>query len=317
MNHEFLNRLKDIEATTLYHEDFRKAIDAMDQAFQMKRDYGLSRHLLCVGQSGTGKSTLKKEMLQRYPNIQGQDRIYQPVLTVDTPSRPTVRNMAEALLIALDEPFYTRGSAIEKTNRIFTLMRQKGVEMLMVDELNHFVDRGKPSDICDVADWLKSVIDHTGVSCVLIGLQRCEAVLTYNEQLRRRFSVRLELHPFAIKRPEDLKQFASLIKMFDEMLALPDRVPITADFVTRTFFATNGIIDYVRKLLSGAAEYASLDGSRSITLAHMERAFTDFIWHRGIGRLNPFNPKFNNISLDKPGMPFHRFVNTALVEIED
>lgn len=317
MTPELLNRLKVIEATTIYHEDFRKAIDAMEQAYQMKRDYGLSRHLLCVGQSGTGKSTLKKEMLMRYPNIEGGDRTFQPVLTVDTPSRPTVRNMAEAMLIALDEPFYTRGSAIEKSNRIFVLMRQKKVEMLMVDELNHFVDRGKQGDICDVADWLKSIIDHTGVSCVLIGLHRCEAVLTYNEQLRRRFSVRLELHPFTIKSPDDLKHFASIIKMFDAMLDFPERIPLTTDFVTKMFYATNGIIDYVRKLLCGAAELATADGSRGIALEHLEIAFRDFIWHRGVGQLNPFNSKFKNLSLDKPGMPFYRFVSGALVEIED
>jgi SpoVK/Ycf46/Vps4 family AAA+-type ATPase len=316
MTPEFLNKLKDIEATTLYHDDFQRAIETIDRAYLMKRDYGLSRHLLCVGPSGTGKSTLKKEMLAKYPNSMGSDRMHQPILSVDTPSRPTVRNMAEAMLIALNEPFYSRGSAIEKTHRIFSLMRQQKVEMLIIDELQHFVDRGKPSDARDVSDWLKSVIDQTAVSCVLIGLQRCEEILAYNEQLRRRFSVRLELIPFSIGSKEDLQGFASLVKMFDGMLGFPERLTLTTEFVKTMFYATNGIIDYVRKLLCGAAEIAIDDGSDRIEHHHFEQAFTDFIWHRGIGNLNPFNPKFNNLSLDKPGMPFHKAAGGTLLEME-
>lgn len=316
MTPEFLGRLMDIKATTLYHHDFRKAIDAMELAYQMKRDYNLSRHLLCVGQSGTGKSTLKDEMVDRYPLVEGEHCIYQPVLTVNTPSKPTVRNMAEALLMSLQEPFYSRGSAMEKTHRIFTLMRQQQVKMLIVDELNHFVDRGKHSDIQDVSDWLKSVIDQTEVSCALIGLHRCEAILAHNEQLRRRFSVRLELNPFSVRSPQDLQAFAALIKMYDNMLGFPERMSLTESFVRTVFYATNGIIDYVRKLLCGAAELAASDGTNQITLHHLERAFTTFVWDKGVGKFNPFNAKFKNISLDKPGMPFHVSVGKTSLEAD-
>lgn len=316
MTIELLNRLIDVESTTIFHPQFQHAIDVVERAFVMKRDFGLSRHLLCIGPSGIGKSTLKREIVARYESFEKNDRIIRPVLSIDTPSRPTVRSMAEALLIALDEPYYNRGTATEKTHRVFRLMEQKSVEMLVIDEFQHFIDRGRRNDVIEVTDWLKSVIDQTGISCVLIGLPRCEEILAYNEQLRRRFSIRLEMNPFSIANNSEIQTFASLISIFDKMLALPKRLTLTAGLTKSMFYATNGIIDYLRKLLCGAAEIAVSAGANQIEIHHLEQAFTDYVWHRGIGQLNPFNSKFSFNWLDKPGMPFHRSTGGSLQAFE-
>jgi DNA transposition AAA+ family ATPase len=44
-----------------------------------------------------------------------------------------------------------------------------------------------------VGDWIKSLIDQTGVPTVFLGLPRLEQILQVNEQLRRRFSRRIRL----------------------------------------------------------------------------------------------------------------------------
>lgn len=75
-------------------------------------------------------------------------------------------------------------------------------------------------------------------------------------------------------------------------------------------YATNGIIDYMVKLMLGAYEVALLKFRHSIDIHSLELAFTRFIWSRSEGILNPFHLKFNWQRLDKFGMPFYKHIST-------
>ena len=242
-----------------------------------------------------------------YPVTQTDDKFIIPILIVDTPSVPTVKNLAEEMLNQLGDPKFNKGSAIEKTNRILNYLDQCEVKMVIFDELQHFIDQGKRRTPYEVSDWLKTVIDKAKVSTVLMGLDRSEELLRVNEQLRRRFSRRVDIHPFDINKKESREAFLGVISVLDKKVGLPNGIDLrNKQTITSFYFATNGVIDYLVKLFIGAFEQAIYREESTLTRECFESAFNQNIWQEGIGKLNPFHQDFIGEKLDKPGMPFHR-----------
>jgi len=57
----------------------------------------------------------------------------------------------------------------------------------MIDEFQHFQDKGSRRIMHHVADWLKILVDDSKVALVVAGLSSCGAVISQNEQLAGRF----------------------------------------------------------------------------------------------------------------------------------
>lgn len=289
------------------HPHFEHAYQCVVDAYRMKVDVGLPQNIICVGPSGTGKSTLKEKMKNAYPVIEMKEKNITPVLVVDTPSVPTIKNVAEEMLVQLGDPSFNKGTAIEKTNRILHYINVCDVKMIIFDELQHFVDQGGKYITRQVSDWLKTVIDKAKVSVVLMGLERSEELLFINEQLRRRFSRRVNIRPFDLNQKESRESMIGVIRILDEKVGLSYRIDLKNKQTIKSFyFATNGIIDYLVKLFIGAYEQAVSMGLEELTVDCFEAAFSENIWAEGTGKLNPFSKAFIGEKLDKPGMPFHR-----------
>ena len=177
--------------------------------------------------------------------------------------------------------------------------------MIIVDELQHFVEHGIGNALREVSDWLKSVSDQSGVSTILIGLEKCEEVFYSNEQIRRRFSQTIELKPFSIEDTEDITIFSSVIRELDNQIGLKNKIDLSEENIERLYYATNGLIDYLIKLLLGALEIAYKEKKKGIDIRLLETAFRSKIWRVCTNESNPFNKAFIPQKLDKPKMPFH------------
>ena len=71
-------------------------------------------------------------------------------------------------------------------------------------------------------------------------------------------------------------------------------------------FATNGIMDYMVKLMLGAYQIAVNLELPGIDRNCLQAAFSESIWVEGLGKLNPFNPDFFGERLDQRGMVFYK-----------
>lgn len=298
----------------IFHPGFQSAFRQLIDAYERMRLVGVGTNILLVGQSGTGKTTLKNRFLTEYPPVTKRDRIIRPILAIDTPALPTVKNVAEAMLVELGDPAFARGSAIDKTSRILRYLEISEVRMLILDETQHFIDQGNVRTPREVSDWLKSLIDKARISAVLIGLPRTAELLDVNEQLRRRFNERIVLEPFNLSDAKSLSGFISFLIEADKLIALPERCEFRdKDLLKRIHFATNGIVDYVIKLFLGAYEIALQKGLNSLSPICFEESFATRIWPGADRERNPFHSKFRfDERLDKPGMPFHKISNFSL-----
>ncbi|WP_234488222.1 TniB family NTP-binding protein [Paraburkholderia aspalathi] len=262
--------------------------------------------LLIMGVSGSGKSTLRKEYARLHPRRDTETGTEIPVLHLELPAQPTIKNVAERILLELGDPLFNRGSAEVMTARIVTLLRNCHVELVILDEFQHFIDRSSEKVETKVADWLKYLINTTKIPFVLIGLRRCSRILQSNEQLRRRFCRQIVLEPFPIRNKQELRIFEGLIHSLLDSLPVPpsDEFIKNRDIIERVHFATYGVMGYIMTLMSAAVQLALDDGLTCINVKLLERAFCVAVWPNGRGSLNPFDSRFIKRPLTEREEPF-------------
>lgn len=260
--------------------------------------------LLITGISGTGKSSVLRHYQDHFERSDTQDGQVIPVLSVQTPSSPTVKNLAEAILRALGDPASSRGTSESKTERIYKFFSACHVELLLIDEFHHFLEGSRARRSGHVTDWLKNLINVTNVGVVLAGLPSCEEALHSNQQLARRFSARLRLEPFGYETEESQLEFRGVLAGFQNELPIRT-VDLHEDKTARRLFvATNGIIDYVIKLLEEACDIARVTGATSLDQRIFALAFQEAVWADSPPELNPFSSPQVLRPLTQPGEPF-------------
>lgn len=307
MNAEYEAMMK-FDNVLIEFPPFLKAQEAIEDSLAMYRSTKVAQHLLVLGESGTGKSSLCRRLADRYPRERMPERDICPVLYVPTPPAASIAGMASAMLECLGDPWPTAGTTAEKMGRIAVLHKECGVEITLFDEAQHLHDRGQAATHYMVGDWIKSFVDKTGKPCVFLGLPRLGNLLQVNEQLRRRFSRRI---PLALGQSDELAVHDECLQLFFSLgQTLP--VPIdwanfaSTDMAMRVYYATDGRVAYVKKLLGAAFQLASRTGCDLIDAQLLEDVFTHEIFHEGIGALNPFNASFEFRRLDRSGEPFQR-----------
>lgn len=300
--------VKSFDAEYLLFPPFVAAFDAIETLLCQYRQTGLVENLLITGESGTGKTTLCRSLLHKYPKVAHPDKDVVPVLFVPIPPAATIGGVTEQMLSRLGDPAPSVGTTSAKTARAVHIARACSVELLLFDEANHIQDRGKSPTQYHVGDWLKALTDELGKPCVLLGLPRVEALLRVNEQLRRRFTRHLRME---LGQDPDTSMETQCLQLFNSLAqALP--IPFSpggmawGELGQRVRFGTDGRVAYFKVLLAEALRAALSNSIDVLTVHDLENAFTAAIWPQGVGALNPFNPAFKFRALDRGGEPFER-----------
>lgn len=304
MNLEFYDAIKQLQDAYLMFPAFQTAFGQIEENLKLYRATGVAQNLLVLGESGTGKTSLSRLFIERYPKQILPERDLMPVLHICVPAAATIAETVEAVLAQLGDHEPERGTVSVKTARAVKIARGCGAEMLLFDEAQHIQDRGRTHSQYFVGDWLKSFMDALGLPVTLLGLPRIQVLLQVNEQLRRRFTHRLSLSVIQAGSNDDisLELFTSLANA----LTLPlDPKPYSwRELGTRLHYATDGRIAYVKQLLVSAYSHAVNQSDASISVQVLALAFTTAIWPSGIGALNPFHADFTFRALDRLGEPF-------------
>src|ERR1041385_9343219 len=151
-----------------------------------------SEGILIQGNTGAGKTTLVKLYMKNYPRKHTAEKTMVPVLYASVPVPATCKSLVTTLLTAIGDPAAQKGSQITQTLRLKRYIGACKVELLILDEFQHFQDRESLRVLKTISDWLKVLMDETGVPMVLAGLPYSHTVLDdeNNQQLRRRFPLK-------------------------------------------------------------------------------------------------------------------------------
>lgn len=288
--------LRIVDDTLVPHPAFEEATRRMAQCFEYAKVGREPVGIAILGESRTGKSRSIEEFQAKHCPTRTEEGVETPVLRVVTPAKPTTKGLAESLLRAMGDPKADRGTEQAKTARIATLMRACGTRMLVIDEFQHFYDRGSEKVIHDVANWLKNLVDETRVALVVAGLPYCEAVLEQNEQLAGRFLAPIRMPRFAWTNAESREHFIDILGAFSARLEERFDLPRldSEEMALRCYCATGGLMGYLAKFLRQAVLDAAAASANAITLADLAQASHEAVWKSAAlaDMPNPFSVDF-------------------------
>ena len=279
------------------HAAFQGALRRIGQCYRNAQAHGTPACVAIVGPSRTGKTSVLGQFATGYPTVRSAEGVEVPILRVKTPSKPTVKSMAEIMLREMGDPRFDKGTENARTGRLMTLIRNCGTRMTMIDEFQHFYDKGQNRVMHHAADWLKVLVDDTGIALVVAGIPGCLATIEQNEQLRGRFRAPVIFERFDWRSPEDREEFAAILGAFYDALAkhidLPDFT--SAEMTFRLYCATGGLIGYLAMLLSQLVWDAIDDKRKVITLKHLRAAFAQSVYssHDYGDGPDPFSARFS------------------------
>ncbi len=247
--------------------------------------------LLIQGETGAGKTTIVKLYMQDYPRSYTQENTLVPVLYAKVPVPATCKSLVTMLLTAIGDPAAEKGSQVLQTLRLKRYMEACKVELLILDEFQHFQDRDSLKVLKTVSDWLKVLMDETRVPIVLAGLPYSHTILDApgNEQLQRRFAIRLELEPFGYESSRERQDFRRFLNVIDDKLPLAEKSDL-ADPGTAlcVYEATNGVVAHVMKLVRRATAIALESNRERITLDILGLAYEQRLAANNPSKANPF-----------------------------
>ncbi|MBY0234572.1 MAG: TniB family NTP-binding protein [Burkholderiaceae bacterium] len=270
-------------------------------------DYGQCEPdiVFIVGEPGTGKTWLIKRFVANYPREDHETVTRVPVLLVNVPPKCVLKRLPGAMLQALGSPLWNVGDEEQRSYQLETLLKKCGVRLVILNEANHLVDRGKEKSHYLLGDWIKLMSEKTGIPFVLVGIPRVKVLLGVNEQLADRVREVVTVEPFGID-PRCKNQMSTALAAFDKLLDGVNRIPLSdAANAQRFALATAGRLRRIRRVLEEAARAAGALPKPKIDLPLLAEVFRTHVFSGAPDQRNPFVPgKFDGRPLTGPGEPY-------------
>ncbi len=258
-----------------------------------------------VGETGTGKTWIVRRFAFDYQRVETETGTLIPVLIANVPPKCSVKVLASTLLREMGSPLWNVGREEQLTFQLRTLLKKCGVRLIILNEANHLVDRGKERTHYLVGDWIKQTSELTGIPVVLVGIPRVLTLLKVNEQLADRVSRIITVEPFGVdERCSNRMEHA--LQAFDSLLTGIDRIPLADKTNARLMaMATAGRLRRIRRLLVEAVRLAAEQPKPRIDLDVLSQVFREHVYPGAPDTRNPFVPgKFNGLPLTGVNEPY-------------
>jgi Cdc6-like AAA superfamily ATPase len=255
--------------------------------------------LFINGPTGTGKSTLYRRYEQQFTRQETDNGTVVPVLSATIPVPATVKSLATRLLFNLGDPAAEMGTTYNKTLRLERLMKNCSVELIILDEFQHFIDRDSHKILQTISDWLKNLLNDTAIPIILIGLPGSDAVLDSNQQLNRRFSVRESLDPFGWRVTKQQEEFRKFLYLLETKLPLKEPSNLAdISMAFRFYLASSGVIAHVMKIVRKATVKALEQSTEHLTLDILAQAYKEVMGAVIVRGENPFQTDIEKLEFN-------------------
>jgi len=285
-------RLAYVEHIRVLYPRWQECITEIRRCHQMNTLAAEPQCLMLVGPTGAGKTTLIDSYTKDFPAVISERHLRRSIVQATIPTPATVKNLETTLLDALGDPRAGQGTIGGMARRLINFFNDCGVELLILDELQHFVDRDSQKVLQTVSNWLKTLIKETKVACVLVGLEgEAEQVVDSNPQLARLFGDPHILAPFTWDEqcPTTIQEFRTFLSQLESLLPLNEPSHLASrEIAWRCFVASEGIIGYVMALVRRATALALSQGREHLDAVLFEEAFTQRLAGKRRGIPNPF-----------------------------
>lgn len=176
------------------HDAFNEAYETVETILRTK-DPRSGCIIPILGPTRVGKSGIVKRLIEKA----GQANTLFPqknVVRASLPPQTNGKDIYESILRALHKGRVSNAKTDVCRDRLYRAIETLKIEVIILDEVNHLIERGANLTSRVAADHLKTLVDETGVNLVLSGLPRFQRILDENEQLRDRASATVLFQPY-------------------------------------------------------------------------------------------------------------------------
>jgi hypothetical protein len=214
-----------------------------------------------------------------------------PVLYVELDKACTVKRLWASVNEAAGDEYSDQGSEDMLRRRAFKLLREKQVELLIIDEAQHLSYRSSSRN--DVTDSLKKALDDGVVPIAFVGNQDLIPLLSQNIQLSNRMDPPCDLSPLNVRVDRDRREFMGFVERLDDAMVAQGIVSEKANLTeVRTlgclYAVSSGIIGRVVNLVEQALVNALERGATRIELFDLAVATDRWAVAQKVIDYNPF-----------------------------
>lgn len=289
-------------------DDTKGVEDALTDCLEQVALYQLSEGMLVIGESGSGKTWLCKMLARKYPDKELEDRTLRPFVVMKVPHPCSKPGLTTALLEALKDPEPTQGTQRKRFERAIGLFSDCAVRILAVDNFHDIPERRDKHGVRLVGNWFRDLIEeHVKVVFLPLGTKDAQEVRISNNQVRRRVPTVKRLDYFTLTTTDGQRRWVKLLFEIDLALPLAEFSDLAkAPLNSRLFIASNGVFDYLMKLIRRAIPIAVKAGRERIELCDLHVAYRSM--HGDVEEAsNPFSDKFVQRELTQIDDPFYAF----------
>ncbi len=292
-------KIKQVENIFIVPPRIKEVLEKIDKC---RRRSKLSKEPYCMlilGHQGVGKTTTYEYYEQQWPRVETPDGLKVPVLSVVIQVPATVKSLVTEMLRVLGDPAADKGTTVSQTSRLRSMLTQCEVELIILDEFQHFIDRDSQRVLRTISEWLKVQINTTRVPVVLCGMPYSRHVLDAmgNEQLRDRFSARVPIEPYGWGTQEDQREFRTFLAEVGDALPLRSCNLGSKEMAYRLYCASNGFVRPLMNLVRSAAITAIEQGNDSLEMDLLAEAFEERYAEEYPERKNPFSSETDELEI--------------------
>lgn len=238
-----------------------------------------------IGVSGLGKSSALQQVLALFPPVIEHKQYNEkslickqiPYITVQTPHDGSIKALCLDLMLQVDEmcgtTHYKRALSNKLTgdmlvSQISNITKNINLGLLVIDELQN-ISFAKSGGGVRLLNFLVQLINSAHLSICMVGTPQVLSVLQTEFRSARRAT------GLVYDRLQNNGEFALLLETLWRYQFTQKKAKLTAEMRNWIYRKTQGIPDILVKLLYQSQQRAIMDGTETISINILERAYKD------------------------------------------
>lgn len=241
--------------------------------------------------SGAGKTTAAVRYREYVHGLGLHSPGEEPVVIISLDRACTSKRLWGSICDYFGDAYSTRGTEDTLRKRAYMLLREFGVKILVIDEVQHLAFRS--SERNDVTDALKRTLDDGIVSLVFSGTEAARPMLVKNVQLSMRMQPPCDIRPLDPSSTKDVTEMTEFLARYDAELVKREltRQPSALDDprkVIAMLELSAGVVGRVVKLIRFAYGHAFSRNADLIELHDLSHAAVHWAMAQQIVDRDPF-----------------------------
>lgn len=278
---------RELRNAVIRYPSFYKALNLITNAVEVGNGTGIFTGVRIMAPSGCGKSLLI-ECLQKNVTKSSLLDGELSVIRTELKETPSVSQIQGGLLDNFKYGLVDHGRrSVNNTDVhrvLLAAIKEHRVQLIVLDEMQHVFSSHNDKVATHVIDWIKRLMNMTGVPIVLVGTELMDRLGAVDPQLTSRIPTTIKLMPFM----HNSEWIGFLKGLVSQCHAVDLSIIAESPLATQLYGISKGVIRPLKSLLVQAVIMAVNAEEKKLTVERLLSAY-EMVYGPEIAAENPFN----------------------------